>query len=616
MGHPNFWARVNKLEKALAKRESNFQLQQPKFSSLEEFANSCKIRSGSQMVNFKPYPYQLLLFDLIETHQSVDVIKTRQLGLTQGLVLDFLYLASLNPAYVAAVFSLSQPDSSQVSLRCRQMLDSSGLKASNDNVGFLQLNGGGSIHFKNSSERGSRGLDSISHLLLDEAAFQANPGAILAASAPSLSMVDNPCVVCCSTPNGKSGWFYDRLADFNPNIESLCQEVATGHRYTIQPGVYHKSKGERCLLVVHWLAHPLYREMEKNRPGGYLAYRQQQAGIDEVTLHQEHNLCFAASAQAVFLVSDVMAGIKPIPGHKPKSYLMGVDPNFGGSDYCAAVVLGDFGGRFSVIDWYYKRQKTSQENMFAITQLINEYQIQRVIVETNGGGTVYADHFGTLDNVVVTGIHTTRESKLRQIERLNVELQKGNLSYSDKCPLIGDRLRITQSAREKLDDKDFLPYPDLTSRFEELVRLAEIGKQFEEGKLVNEVVKVVEKIVEIPIKDSAEVDGKTSLKAQNFTHLSNAELLGSHTPYSASEKLKRAVEAIKTYNEGQPEKKNKWAINTTVLKQLTNCRTQAIEKFLKSDEGRLLVKDYNSRFEFGYHQNRGKGKITDVLKLA
>ena len=178
------------------------------------------------------------------------------------------------------------------------------------------------------------------------------------------------------------------------------------------------------------------------------------------------------------------------------------------------------------------------------------------------------------------------------------------------------RLRITQSAREKLDDKDFLPYPDVTSRFEELVRLAEIGKQFEEGKLVNEVVKVVEKIVEIPIKDSAEVDGKTSLKAQNFTHLSNAELLGSHTPYSASEKLKRAVEAIKTYNEGQPEKKNKWAINTTVLKQLTNCRTQAIEKFLKSDEGRLLVKDYNSRFEFGYHQNRGKGKITDVLKLA
>ena len=168
----SFLKRLEKIETQLNNYQFKTQQSQPQFNSLEEFAHSCKIRSGSKMVNFKPYPYQRLLFDLIENHQSVDVIKTRQLGLTQGLVLDFLYLASLNPAYVAAVFSLSQPDSSQVSLRCRQMLDSSGLKASNDNVGFLQLNGGGSIHFKNSSERGSRGLDSISHLPLESSIWR------------------------------------------------------------------------------------------------------------------------------------------------------------------------------------------------------------------------------------------------------------------------------------------------------------------------------------------------------------------------------------------------------------------------------------------------------------
>ena len=443
MRYRNVLKRLDELEKALAQQKIDNQELHPPFSSLEEFANSCKIRSGSKMVTFKPYPYQRLLFDLIENHQSVDVIKTRQLGLTQGLVLDFLYLASLNPAYVAAVFSLSQPDSSQVSLRCRQMLDSSGLKASNDNVGFLQLNGGGSIHFKNSSERGSRGLDSISHLLLDEAAFQANPGAILAASAPSLSMVDNPCVVCCSTPNGKSGWFYDRLADFNPNIETLCKEVATGRRYTLQPGVYHETKGERCLLVVHWLAHPLYSEIEKTRPGGYLKYRQEQAGIDDVTLHQEHNLCFAASAMAVFLASDVNRGIQEIPKSTGvKKYFMGVDPNFGGSDYCAAVVLAFFDKRCAVVDWYYRKKQPSQQNIFEISKLIHKYRPKNVSVEANGGGAIYAEHFQTLALTWVRRIHTTRESKLRNIERLNLALQRGKLIYRDNCPIISELLAL------------------------------------------------------------------------------------------------------------------------------------------------------------------------------
>ena len=177
------------------------------------------------------------------------------------------------------------------------------------------------------------------------------------------------------------------------------------------------------------------------------------------------------------------------------------------------------------------------------------------------------------------------------------------------------RLRITKSARETFDDQDLLPYPDLTSRVEELVRLAKIGKQFEEGKLVKEVVKVVEKIVEVPTPEITRDNGK-SHPPTDFTQMTNAELFGSKVPYSAQEKLTRAVKAIKEYNEAQVEKKDKWAINTSVLKQLTNTRTQAIERFLKSDEGRLQVDDYNQMWGLGYHHNRGKGKITEVLTLT
>ena len=52
--------------------------------------------------------------------------------------------------------------------------------------------------------------------------------------------------------------------------------------------------------------------------------------------------------------------------------------------------------------------------------------------------------------------------------------------------------------------------------------------------------------------------------------------------------------AIKAYNEGQAEKRFWWAINTRTLKDLTNCRTSVVENYLKSEEGRSQVADYNA----------------------
>ena len=439
----SFLKRLEKIETQLNNYQFKTQQSQPQFNTWEEFVTSTKIRSGSQMVQFLPYSYQKLLYNLIQEHESVDIVKTRQLGITQAITSFFLYEASRNQGYTSAIFSLSQPDSSQISLRARTMLDSSGLKASNDNVGYLEVEGGGSIHFKNSSERGSRGLDSISHILIDESAFQNNPGAILAASSPSMAMVENPCVVTCSTPNGKSGWFYDRLIDFTPDIEDICSQVAKGNLFTLEPGVYHQSKAGHCLVILHWRCHPRYQYLEQTHSGGYLKYRQEQAGIDNVTLHQEHNLCFAASAMAVFLAADVNRGIQEIPkSTSQKKYFIGVDPNFGGSDYCAAVVLALFDKRCAVVDWYYRKKQPSQQNIFEISKLIHKYRPKNVSVEANGGGAIYAEHFQTLALTWVRRIHTTRESKLRNIERLNLALQRGKLIYRDNCPIISELLAL------------------------------------------------------------------------------------------------------------------------------------------------------------------------------
>ncbi|MEA5559339.1 hypothetical protein [Nodularia spumigena] len=103
---------------------------------------------------------------------------------------------------------------------------------------------------------------------------------------------------------------------------------------------------------------------------------------------------------------------------------------------------------------------------------------------------------------------------------------------------------------------------------------------------------------------------------KDLSEISNSDLLGSNTPFSASEKIRRAVQAVKTYNERQAEKKYWWSINTKVLTDLTGCRSAAIKSYMDSTEGRLNVTDYNLQHGLGYQHNKGKGSITEFVKLV
>lgn len=192
--------------------------------------------------------------------------------------------------------------------------------------------------------------------------------------------------------------------------------------------------------------------------------------------------------------------------------------------------------------------------------------------------------------------------------------------------IVNTRVRITKAIKESIDDQQFLPFSDQVNRMEELVRLARIGKQFEEGKLVKEVVKVVEKPVEKIVEIDKNVESETTkevevidkklVKSSNkIEDMSNSELFGSNIPNSGHEKIKRAVAAVKIYNESQAEKKYWWSINSKVIKDLTNCRTESVKRYLDSEEGRLQVSDYNKLHNFGYHYNRGRGSVKEVIRL-
>lgn len=215
--------------------------------------------------------------------------------------------------------------------------------------------------------------------------------------------------------------------------------------------------------------------------------------------------------------------------------------------------------------------------------------------------------------------------------------------------IIQPRIRVTKADKELIDNQEFLPFPDQVSRIEELIRLAKIGKQFEEGKLVKEIVTVVEKpvekIVEVPIEKVVEKmvetpvekitekvvelstisekviepstisSEKKQIKAKDVSELANSQLFGSNTPYSGFEKVRRAVDAVKAYNERQYSKDTMWAINTKVLSDLTGCRSAILKNFLESPEGRLTVTDYNLEKGLSYHHNKGRGSVTEVIKL-
>ncbi|MBD2255643.1 protelomerase family protein [Nostoc parmelioides] len=185
------------------------------------------------------------------------------------------------------------------------------------------------------------------------------------------------------------------------------------------------------------------------------------------------------------------------------------------------------------------------------------------------------------------------------------------------------RIRMTEACKEYFDDTEFLPYADQISRMQELIRLARIGKSFENGEIVNQVI-VTQNVESRQVENTSEGEemkevtetAKKPIKVRDLSEVSNADLFGSNAPNTGLEKIRRAVQAIKAFNEVQPEKASRWAINTKVLKDLTKSRTSVVENYLNSDEGRINVTDYNLQHGFTYQHNRGKGNITDFVKLV
>jgi phage terminase large subunit-like protein len=421
---PKALKRIKKVEET---RALNFEVP----NNWAEFAPLTQIRSGTRVIQFEPYAYQAKLIECVESNFATVVAKTRQLGVTETVANYFLWKALRNPGYVAVVLSKGFADTSNIAKRIRVMANSlapRGLRLESDNLTDMKILGGGRILFRPSTANGVRGLESISDILFDESAFVEGIDQIFTSAIPATEMVgDNARIIFLSTPNGKAGFYWDRLALNNGerDVEQICEDMKEG---LIDPVQFWIDENKWCKFVIHWKAHPIYG----NKPN-YLEEIRTKKQLSETAIQQEYNLSFNESEVIVFANETVRLNTvgnyeKPVKG---KRYYAGIDTSTVGDDYTVCIVLSEERGVFNVCHLYRKRKMSMDYNLEQIIDILTTYNPVKVGIEVTGGtGQIYLEQLSKRYSASkIEAIKTTGDTKPQMIDRLILALEKRAVTF-------------------------------------------------------------------------------------------------------------------------------------------------------------------------------------------
>lgn len=428
-------------------------------SKWSDFARLCFIRSGSRIIPFEPYNYQIDLCKALDQHGFVMVAKTRQLGITETIACKFLHLAALNPGFTAIILSKSQADASNIAKRvCRMISGTNNLiKLKTANLTDLELENGGRLIFRPSNPNSTRGLESIGGILIDECAFIDKIEDIYTAVMPTIEMCKKPIVALVSTPNGASGFFWDRLVSSNGEHDFLqkCQDIKEDN---IDPYQLWVDENDWVKSIIHWKAHPIYSKKDN-----YLENISKTKQLSLTAVKQEYDLEFIDSQSNVFnskLVYNAIIDPSEIhPTRFNRLKHIGIDPNFGGGDYCVALVLGsqavlnqEGGGtkrKYTVLDLYRDNRASIDKNLSGIFKTIDKYTRKKIGVEVNSGGRIYSERLSqNLNCRNIIEIQTTQILKIQMIERIVLRLEEGLLKIPKGHPLIEELLSFRRDGRK------------------------------------------------------------------------------------------------------------------------------------------------------------------------
>jgi Terminase RNaseH-like domain len=417
----------------------------------EDFARMTLIRSGTKIVNFNPYPYQIKAVESFENNFGNVVVKTRQLGMTETVANWMMWRAAKDPAFLGVVLSKTQSDTSNVARRVRASAESVPelIKLKTQNLTDLVFAGGGRILFRPSSPHAVRGIDSLSVCFLDEASFLDDLllESIWLAAIPAMEMVGKDArIILQSTPYGRSGFFYDRFVanngdiDIFEEIDAVRESGSSGYRHWVDNNGWAKH-------LIHWRAHPIYGSDEN-----YIENICKVKQISESSARQEYDLEFATTELNIFPAEVVHACIsgtweEPTSKHP---YYIACDCSSTGNDYTVAIVFKFVENKLSVVHMFRQRKRTLDYYIDSISKLIRDYQPIAVAVERNGIGAVFIEQLiKSNPQIRIEPFLTTRESKRESMTRLLFALENRLVSFP-AC-VIADELKGFQRNGSKME---------------------------------------------------------------------------------------------------------------------------------------------------------------------
>ena len=394
-----------------------------------DFARKTKIRSGSKVISFSPYWYQEKLVETVESNYGTIVVKGRQLGCTETMASYMLWRAAREPGFLGVVLSKGFADTSNIAKRIRAMADSAPemINLQTKNLTDLVLEGGGRILFRPSTPNGVRGLESVSMLVFDEAAFVPSIDLLYTAALPATEMCgEDARIVLMSTPWGRTGFFYERLNSNNGSFD-LLEEAEKVRAPDSNGWLSWIDTAGWAKALIHWRAHPVY-----SSDPNYIETIKLRKQLTDTTARQEYDLEFENSEQNVFpseYVRRCSGGSYEAPCPEG-TYYISVDTSTTGGDYTVALVGRYERGKIRVVDMYRKRRMTLDYNLLKIGELIESYRPITVGIERNGVGQVFVEQLTKrYPGVRVEGLLTTRESKSEMVTRILYCLEQEAVSY-------------------------------------------------------------------------------------------------------------------------------------------------------------------------------------------
>lgn len=394
-------ARIEKeveLREAAARQHASAKLVTtlPAVKDWENFAPLTWIQTGEEsgpsVEQFNPYQFQKDFIQILHRARRIQVLKSRQIGISEVICSYLLNRALTEPGFTAVIVSKTGKDSQELAKRVRFMAES--LKGEpltwlSNNDSRLSWRGRGTLHFLPATGRGGRGIPACSVLFLDEAAFIDDVKAIYQGANPSLMKLGKAGkVIVVSTPGMESDWYgqlwttglpsdwydYVERRDFI-GLQAMLDEVG-------------KEDGW-ARVALHYSMHPQYGA----DPKWAETYRKQEK-FTKAQWDAEFELKFGSTASAIYpsiLVKACAKGVFAECGMANRIYSIGVDSNGGADDYFTAIVMDITSKPRKIVAMYRENYRSSPYSVKKIKDLIDDYLPTKIIVEKNSMGGVIAE---------------------------------------------------------------------------------------------------------------------------------------------------------------------------------------------------------------------------------